>query len=446
MGTRSLFTGGGAPTYTLDPAPEAGDDGYALTYSAATNSCTFQDVSGAGVLKSFQTTDNLAGTTLNNGGNLAAGYTGLVTLTSSASFATSGYLRIESEVMSYDSAGVGANQLNITARGVFGSSDVLHADATNVGELYDSGLLLLDGWTQVATKVQCDQSCGMLFVWYSDPLGAQEIRRLEPIFHPANVFDFLSTGAFGPYVRYTIAPSSGANTTSLFFTTDFTTMAINPQLFTLDSGIFGTMVSQLGRAVIAGQNSSGTYGNVLTTDDRELLTNTLASSKASCIAYEALSTASTTYVLMIDLDNSGGEWPHDPCTGIGVDNVSSSVVFASSTAEAVIRLGVIVRIDGTDADIHYLINRRVGSQNANDTIEISDNFQPSNVIFKQSGGSTVGSLSSVAETTAAVNTGGAIASPAGTTIPALGDVVMKLEYVADAFSSNLTVLYHALDI
>ena len=241
-------------------------------------------VSGAAVgddlyiTSSYRHLLNLAGTTLDNGGVLEQGYTGLVNLTDITQFAITGYIRINDEIMSYNfNNGATGNEMNIATRGVFGTKDSEHADGSNVGELYDSGIKTLDTYTQVVTKIEVDQDCGMRFIWYSDLAGTTTIRTLGPSYSAASGYDYLSAPAFGPYVRYTIAPSTGITTQDMFFETEFTRTSIHPQLFTLNSGIFGSMISQLTRSVTVGKQPDGDFvnlpadGSAFATTDDDLL-------------------------------------------------------------------------------------------------------------------------------------------------------------------------------
>jgi hypothetical protein len=173
-------------------------------------------------------------------------------------------------------------------------------------------------------------------------------------------------------------------------------------------------------------------------------TTTLAAANRSCVSYENASVASTQYILLIDLDNTGSDWPHDgTATAIDLDHLSVSAVFANGSAEAVVRLGVVTRIDETDADIMWIVNRRLGTQSSNNTITISDNYQPSSVRFEQSGGSVVGALSSVTVSNLVdVSTFNSLDSPAGLVEPGLGDVIMMLEYIAHTYAADVSVLYH----
>jgi hypothetical protein len=185
-------------------------------------------------------------------------------------------------------------------------------------------------------------------------------------------------------------------------------------------------------------------GNVVVSSGTVTI-NTVASTRKSRVVYEDSAVAGDVYVLLIDLDNTGGEWPHAQFNSIDVDHIASTISFASGTAEAIIRVGIITRIDGTDADISYLINHRVGAQQSNDSAQVVCNYQPSSVVFKGDGGTGIeDAITSVKESgVAAVNTGTGLPSPAGTTTPATGDVILKLEYVADTYAANVDVIYHS---
>ena len=399
----------------------------------------------ASVYQAYSTTDNLVSTTLT--GALNAVDTGAQNIFSDTTgLPPSGYIMINgSEIIQYDSVD-SSTQLTLTAggRGSFDSQADAYAGTEAVSQVYATGVLTLDGYSQVITKIQSDQDVQQRFQWYSDAGGTNVIRTLTPSFSAATGYDFLSSVAFGPYARYIAAPLD-TTTTEFFFTTEFSNRATNPQLLTLNSGVFGSMVSQLSRSVLVGlEPQTDTFANVNLTTDNELLTNTVAANRKSRACYEDGAVSSDQYVLLIDLDNSGGEWPHEEIGSIDLDHIMTTVSFAGGTAECVVRVGVITRISPTNADVSWLINQTAGAQSANDSRTLVANYQPSSVVFKVDGGAVVGGVTSVVDLNiAAINTGVALPSPAGTTTPALGDVILKYEYVADTFAASTDVLYHS---
>jgi len=402
------------------------------------------------VTKDFELKTNVYADTLNNGGNLLASAVGLITFTNStASFPTTGYIGLGSgstlEIIEYDKTGAGANQLNILTRGVWGTTDKEWADGSAVGEVYTSDVLTLDTWSQVITKISSDQDCSLHFQWYSDLAGTTIIRTLTPTFLSSDGYDFLSTVAFAPYVRYSIFSNTGVATSKMYFTTEFARTAVHPQLLTVNDEIFSSMVSSLQRSVLTGATEGGSFLNVGVSDQAELFTNTLAANRKTTVSHSATGVAADTYYLMIDLDNSGGAWPHQHFVSVDVDHITASVNFASGTATAGLLLGVITRVDGTDADVSYLWSINPGVQSANDGIVTTCNFQPSSVTFKTDGaGNVVGALTSIKESAvAAINTGTTLNGPGGAITPAVGDVILKADYNADTFDWAMTVVYHA---
>ena len=166
-----------------------------------------------------------------------------------------------------------------------------------------------------------------------------------------------------------------------------------------------------------------------------------ASSKKSRACYEAAEVTQDKYFVLVALNNAA--WPHTDTGGLSVDHYSFSINFASGTAQANIRLGVVTEIDGTEATIAYLINHTVGVQGANDGVVIDENFQPSSVKFRVEDNLLVGAITSIKENTEAVNSEVSLDSPAGNVTPALGDIIIKAEWVADNYNMVANVIYHS---
>lgn len=198
------------------------------------------------------------------------------------------------------------------------------------------------------------------------------------------------------------------------------------------------------KCIIVGQNN-GTFQNIAATTDDELLTNTLASSRKSRAVYSEDGIISDTYIMMIPLDGNSGEYPHSQFNSIDIDSFSTSVSFPSANAKAVVKLGVITRIDAVDSDISWLISEIVGTHSANISQNIHQNYQPSSIVFKQSGGIPVGAVSNdVDKGLIDVNTSLTLNSSSDNSItPALGDVILKLSYFADSYDAKVSVLYHS---
>lgn len=244
----------------------------------------------------FRTTTNLQATTVfstSTGTN-----TGNKTVTSTSNFFQSGgestgYIYIGSEFIACTV--IDGTTLNFTERGALGTTANIadHQTGTVIGEAYDSGVLTLEGYTEVATKVLCDTTAQLRLQWYSDSAGTDAIRTLAPSYPPSGGvvgdYDYLGAPNFGPYVRYLIAntDSGGSATTDIYFETEFYTQAISAQVLTVNSTILPPMTTNLTRAIIAGQKPDTNYANVALDESSNLNVNI----NSSLTAFDDISVA-----------------------------------------------------------------------------------------------------------------------------------------------------------
>lgn len=127
--------------------------------------------------------------------------------------------------------------------------------------LYQSGVLDLQGFTQVDTHIMADQDGTITIRWYSDALGADEVRLLTIPYSAANGFQLFSAPAFTPYVQYEY--TNGATPQGdFFFETKFLHVPLSPQILGLTAFIAGGMVAQLNRSILVGTDVAGAYENV----------------------------------------------------------------------------------------------------------------------------------------------------------------------------------------
>lgn len=258
----------------------------------------------------------------------------------------------------------------------------------------------------------------------------------------SGIHEFHIARKLGRYFRVRLVNNTGAQSYLRLYTYYGT---FGQPSLPLNQSISSDNDASIVRSVIVGQiEGTESYDNVLITSDYELLTNTLAGNRRSRACYVASSVSADVFAVMVDLSDTVN-YPHNQTNGINIDHFTASINFTSGTAQARIRLGVITRIDGTSADISYLIADVVGVQTANDSFIYSHNYQPSSVKFKVSGGALVGGVSNNVESAvSAVNTGITLPSSRGVSItPAVGDVILKLVYVADSYDANISILYHS---
>lgn len=149
---------------------------------------------------------------------------------------------------------------NIQADGLgFQTSTLL----TN-GQTYDSGVLSLEGYTQVQTHVLSDV-VGTITIDFIRDSGGTDVLRTLTIPYSSGTYETFAAPAFTPYVRYRFT-CDAAGQTDFYFDTKFITKSINGQILGLDSFISPLMVANLGRNIIVGKDGGGTFNNVNTVE------------------------------------------------------------------------------------------------------------------------------------------------------------------------------------
>lgn len=138
-----------------------------------------------------------------------------------------------------------------------------YATTANLGiaGLYQTGVLDLQGYTQVDTHVVSDVDGTITVHWYSDASGTDQVRLLTIPYVAANGFQLLSAPAFTPFVEYKYT-NGGVAQADFFYETKFLHTSLSPQILGLTSFIAGGMVAQLGRSILVGTDSAGAYNNV----------------------------------------------------------------------------------------------------------------------------------------------------------------------------------------
>ena len=141
------------------------------------------------------------------------------------------------------------------------------------GATFSSDYLDADGYTQVQTEILASHDGTIAIQFCSDAAGVDVIRSLSIPYVAANGYQFFAAPAFANFIRYQFTNTGGVTQTSFYYTTKFTTTAIQPQLLTTDAFIAPAMVANLGRNIIVGQDPAGTFRNVPTDTEGHLKIN-----------------------------------------------------------------------------------------------------------------------------------------------------------------------------
>jgi len=133
-------------------------------------------------------------------------------------------------------------------------------DNLGPGEIYDSGIIDLRGWTQVDTRIVSDQNGLIRISWYSDEAGTDQVRLLNIPYFASNGFQLFSAPAFTPFNRYEFI-NGGVAQGDFFFENKLLHTGLSPQILGLTAFIADGMVAQLNRSIITGQQPDGDYVN-----------------------------------------------------------------------------------------------------------------------------------------------------------------------------------------
>lgn len=162
---------------------------------------------------------------------------------------------------------------------------------------YDSGILSLEGYTQVQTHILSDVTGTMTVDFVRDAGGIDILRTLTIPYTAAdlNKYQMFAAPAFTPYVRYRFQ-ATGGNQSDFYFDTKFLTTALSPQLLGVDAFISPLMTSTLGRSVLVGKTQGNIYKNVAVSSYDDLHVDV----QAPLTAFGELSVASPTAVAQVD--------------------------------------------------------------------------------------------------------------------------------------------------
>lgn len=142
--------------------------------------------------------------------------------------------------------------------------------AVGDGATFDSGVLDLTNYTQVATSVVADVDGTLRFIFGNSPtmsgttVGQDGVDRLITVpYTSASGYQYFSAPAFTPYVRYEFTNTAGQGAAGqFFFDTRFLTKSVSGQLLRMDGFISPAMVANLGKNVIVGQKLNNSYDTV----------------------------------------------------------------------------------------------------------------------------------------------------------------------------------------
>jgi hypothetical protein len=128
---------------------------------------------------------------------------------------------------------------------------------------FDTGIIEIDGFSQLATEILADEDGTVVGTWYSDSAGTDVVRTFTRPYTAADGYAYFSSPVFAPYFRY-VYTNGGTDQTDFYFSTKLLTQAISGQILGLKDFIPSNVAVNLGRNIIVGEDTNGNFRNVPT--------------------------------------------------------------------------------------------------------------------------------------------------------------------------------------
>lgn len=217
------------------------------------------------------------------------------------------------------------------------------------------------------------------------------------------------------------------------------TLSKSYQIFA-NSGEFDALVKMPGRfhrvRFVNGATAQTKFGLVTSTGDGLFPYSVSDRDAPQFVSSSVQSSSTTQYKIMVDLSDRA-TFPHHYTGRANLHSVFFFIDKGANTA-GLVQIGVITRIDGTDADITYV--QGVSFSSSSDRSFSRDRVYDSPLLLGQSGGTLTRASGSTETGVTAVNTGTSLDTPYGTATPALGDIVVKYTHTSGsaytAFASS----------
>jgi hypothetical protein len=182
------------------------------------------------------------------------------------------------------------------------------------------------------------------------------------------------------------------------------------------------------------------------TEDGEMWTTVTERENDVFSVYSEAGLNADKYIILVDRDNSA--FPHI-IQGQSYDRIDVTSIYYTidlgANTQAQLLIGVVVRIDGVNADIDYFAGIPFQNGATQEDRVVSLRAVPSQVKLDVNGGHLLHGITNLREANvAAVNTGASLDSPAGagSVNPARGDVIMKYDHTGGSSDLAIFTFYH----
>lgn len=218
----------------------------------------------------------------------------------------------------------------------FSSNTPLVGSAT-----FDSGIVDLQGYTQLWTEIYSDVSGTLIGEWFDDSIGSNILRTFTAPYNPSEDLFYSTTVILGRYLRYRFVNDATPQTV-FHIRAKLDNTAYSGQMLKVESFVPTNVLAQLTRSVIVGKDTSGLYQNVAVNKGNALLTGDFFSEVAlgNIPNYEVGNKFGRNADISIvttpeDIWANGGEYTGQP---IGY-TPETLTVFSSSTDDTSLGIG-----------------------------------------------------------------------------------------------------------
>lgn len=147
-------------------------------------------------------------------------------------------------------------------RGVNGTTAVVHAAGTPVGQVAASSVMDIRGFTQIQSQMKSSHAGTLVVRWSVDPQGVDVVRSIHIEYQEINTLQLYSAPVFAPYVSVQYYHKGGEIQTASFVGTSFLTQPLHPQMLGVEAYLPPSVVSTVQRSVITGKKPNEEYKNV----------------------------------------------------------------------------------------------------------------------------------------------------------------------------------------
>jgi hypothetical protein len=138
---------------------------------------------------------------------------------------------------------------------------------------YSSSILNTDGYTQYQVDLYCDVSGTIITNWYDDSNGTILLLSSSVLYNASLELQSFSAPTIGQYVKFEFNEATNGTATAFYLQVKNLTNSISGQVLGVISDVDQTMMANLGRNIIMGQDKASNFKNVPLDSEGHIMVN-----------------------------------------------------------------------------------------------------------------------------------------------------------------------------